>query len=449
MAFLIPSRQDIADAFIADYAAAQPDKNVARGSDPWRLSRVISAIAWMIMARLLGYSKQALPDTATGAALLRWGEGIYQFKKKGPAVSQGAAALHVTGTPGTTVTLGLELTSSDGTLFEVAGIAQVIGGGGSVDVDIASITPGLIANKLSGTALNFTSAPTGINAAASLVADMANGADNEDEEPYRARLLAHIGDPPEGGAVHDYIEWALRIPGASSAYVWQHRRGRGSIDVAVLGAGDGLQRVIADLTPYADYIESVRPGGVSDIKLIVTNSFDVIVQATIEIDTDAGYKWDWDDLGAGYLVTAVNSGTLTITVPTAPATVVAGARLTILGEERRVVSRSGDDLILDGWFTFNPNGEAIRGSGDLVVPVQSSIKALFRSLGPARSGFAGHSWDDSIRIAKLAAAATDVPGVVDMVLVAPLANVAPDQTILPPGSSVEFLTFGRAEVWKL
>jgi hypothetical protein len=99
MAFEIPSREEIHGEFIADYAGAQTDVNVSRGSDPYRLGRVISGIAWSILAKLLFYLKMALPDTAVGEFLLRWGI-IYDFLPKGPAGSARELSLEVSGTPG-------------------------------------------------------------------------------------------------------------------------------------------------------------------------------------------------------------------------------------------------------------------------------------------------------------------------------------------------------------
>src|SRR6187551_3500169 len=118
MAFTIPTREQIFAAFISDYAGAQPEKNVSRGSDPYRLGRVVSGVAWAVIAKLLYYVKQSLPDTAQGAFLDRWGK-VYDFPRLKPTSSSGASVLFVTGTVGNAVPAGSELAHADGTLYEV------------------------------------------------------------------------------------------------------------------------------------------------------------------------------------------------------------------------------------------------------------------------------------------------------------------------------------------
>jgi hypothetical protein len=275
-------------------------------------------------------------------------------------------------------------------------------------------------------------------------------------EVYRPRLLAHIGDPPSGGAVHDYQEWALTIPGAEAAYVWTHRRGRGTVDVAILGSGTGAARIPSDAVMSAvdEYIESTRPANVRDFLVLEVTEQSQDVEALIEID-DTIYAWDWDDAGVGYEVTAHNEGASTITVPTAPATVIAGKRITVLGEEALVTARVGDVLTLsfeddyDGdevtWFSFDPDGEDIRASGDLVKPAKNAVIALFNTLGPARSTYSRTAWIAELKRSKLFAAITDVTGIDDCTLTTPASNVVPVDDY---GETVPLLVPRYIKIWK-
>lgn len=455
MAFTVPSREQIFALFSSDYASAQPSKNISRGSDPYRLGRVISGTAWVIASKLLFFVKQMLPDTAEAEYLERWGT-VYSFPRLAAVGATGELALTVTGTPAAAVTVGSELSHADGTLYEVTSLAAVIGGGGDVEVSIAATSTGLATNKIAGETLTFTSPPTDVDALATLALPLTGGLDIESYDAYRVRLLAHIGDPPEGGAFHDYIEWALRITGNSSAYVWAHRRGMGTIDVAVLGPGTGAARVPNStvLGDTDDYIESVRPGNVRDWLLLETTTQTQDVECTIEID-ETLYAWDWDDAGVGYAISAPNEGASTITVTTAPASVVAGVRITVMGEEARVTDRTGNVLTLsfeddyDGnpvtWFTFTVTTQDIRASGDLVRPVRDAIMALFNTLGPARSDYAGTSWIAELKRSKLFGAITDVSGVDDAVLTTPATNVVPVDTY---GVTIPFLIPGYIKIWK-
>ncbi len=296
--------------------------------------------------------------------------------------------------------------------------------------------------------LTFTSPPAGITADAEIVVALDDGLDIESYDAYRERLLAHIGDPPEGGAIHDYQEWCLSIPGVTAAYVWAHRRGRGTIDVAVLGNGTGAARIpsAAVLAAVDEYIESVRPGNIRDFLVLTTETQDQDVEVEPE-DDDNGSSWDWDDEHTGYAITADDDGASTITVPTAPATVIAGKRITVLGEEALVTNRAGDVLTLsfeddyDGnevtWFTFGTaTGEDIRASGDLVKPIRNAVIALFNTLGPARSTWSETTWISELKRSKLFGAITDVPHCDDANLITPASNVVPVDLY---GDSVPFL----------
>ncbi len=456
MAFGISSREELFAIFRTDYAGAQPSKNVSRGSDPYRLGRVISGLAWSCVARLLFFVKIMLPDTAEAEWLERWG-GVYDFPRRLPVGSTGVLALRVTGTVGNAVPVDTPLEHEDGTQYKVTTVGAVVGGGGTVDVSVAATSKGLATNKIADEILTFTSPPTGITSAV-LVEDLENGLDIETLEEYRVRLLAHIGDPPEGGACHDYIEWAKTIDGVKDAYVWAHRRGAGTIDVAILGYGTGADRIVSsDVTSAVeDYIDSVRPGNVRDFVILTPEDQSQDVDVEIDID-ETKYKWDWDDLGTGYAISAHDSGAQTITVPSAPAAVIAGVRLTVLGEEAIVTNRTSDVLTLafeddyDGnavsWFTFTVSTQDIRASGDLVRPVRDAVTKLFNTFGPARSVYSEASWQAELRISKLYAAITDVTGVDDADINTPSASVDPEDTFELDGT-IPFLVPGNIKVWK-
>lgn len=452
---LIPTREELATAFLADYSLAQPDKNTARGSDPYRLGRVISGAIWNVLAKLLFVEKQRLPDTAEGAYLERWG-GVYDFPRLPASGSSRETCLRVAGTVGASVPEDSELTHADGTIYKTTTVGAVVGVSGYIDVDVEAVSLGFATNKAAGDVLSFTTPPPDIDGDATLILGLTGGLDIESFDAYRVRLLAHIGDPPEGGAIHDYLEWCLRIPGVVTAYVWAHRRGTGTIDVALLGFGTGEDRVVSgDISSAVDtYIEDARPGGARDFLILTVTPQVQNVTATLIIDENS-YGWDWDDEGVGYAITAADSGASTITVPTAPTSVVAGVRLQVLGEEARVTTRVGNVLTLafdddyDGdevtWFSFSPIGEDIRASGDLVRPAKESVLALFNSFGPARSRWSRTAWTSDLKLAKLNGAITDTPGIDDVDITIPATNIAP---VDPYDDTVPLLVPGYIQLLK-
>jgi uncharacterized phage protein gp47/JayE len=461
MGFNIPSRESLFNEGITDYRARFPEKDSTRGSDGWRLLRVVSGVAWSVAAKLLNFDKQRLFDTATGEFLARWG-GAYKFPKKGPSPSQAVESLEVVGTPGTAVPVDEELTHADGTLFKIASVGLALDDAGTALADVVSLTLGSSANKSAGETLTFSDPPAGITAEATLVADLTGGADNEDDEDFRPRLKDRVGDPPQGRAIADYYQDALKVPGVDYAFVYEHRRGLGTIDIAVLRKGNAAARLVADLSPVTAALNATRAAGMKDFKVltVVLQPQDIAVE--LEVD-ETTYKWDWDDAGVGYVITAYNSGAKTLTVPTAPASAIVGSRITVNGEEARIAARGGSVLTLEflppddatpapTWFSADPAAgtDVIRASGDLVVPMRAALIAEFAKLGPARGDgvtvYGATTWEDRLRLARIdAAAMRDTPGVVDMDVLTPTGNVTPIDTF---GDTVPLLVPGKIIVTK-
>ncbi len=457
MAFTVPKAKDLEKEALDTYQGLLPSKNVSRGSEPWVWAKVIAKVAWGILARLIDFDRQRLPDTATATNLQRWGS-VYKFTKLGPTSSQGALALRVSGAATTAVPQDSELAHSDGTLYKVTTAGAVVGGGGTVDVDVAAKSTGLATNKRTGETLTFTNPPAGITPAASLVKDLDGGTDNEGDEQYRPRLNDRIGDPPQGGAIADYSLNARSVPTLSiaTAYVYQHRRGLGTIDVAVLKSGSASARLVTDLTSVMNFVDSKRPAGMKDFKVLTVVVVTQDVTVDIEIDATT-YKWDWDDLGVGYTITAINAGTKTLTVPTAPtAAKVVGKRITVRGEEAKIVGVAGNDLTLDVWFSFAPTAgvDVIRASGDLVVPARNAIIGQIDVLGPARGNYGASVWEDTLRTAKLLGSIvptkpnTGITGIKDAVLITPLANVVPTDPVATNDAQINLLVPGNIAVRK-
>jgi uncharacterized phage protein gp47/JayE len=432
--FSIPTREQLFQAWQGDYQSAQPDKNTSRGSDPYRLGRVVSGTVWGILGKVKWVVDKILPDSTVDWIQDRWG-AIYNFPRKQPQGSTGTAALRVTGTIGNAVAVNAQLAHADGTLYHVSSASAVVGAGGYVDVDLVADSKGAATNKSAGEKLTFTGSPTpgpGIDADATLVLALSGGIDLETPDEYSPRLQQHIAEPQEGGSIADWQEWVLKQTGVKTAYEWAHRRGGGTMDVAALGPGTGAARVVSATVQTAidDYIESVRPGNVRDFLVLTTIPVTQDVRATVVIDDD--HKWDWNDAGVGYTITASDSTAKTITVPTAPAALIAGLRLQVNGEEARVTNRVGNVLTLtfdtdhDGnavsWFTFTVNTGVDTRSAPRATwcgPLKFAIIDLFNSVGPARSTWSETSWTDQLKLSKLFAAITDVAGVDDATVINP------------------------------
>ena len=166
------------------------------------------------------------------------------------------------------------LTRADGVQFIVTAGGN-LATSGSLTLPVVSVTDGKINNTEAGTDLAITSGVTSTSTTAPTCAVDGNGitlgADIEDIESYRARILFRKRNPPHGGAAADYVFWAGQVAGVS------FYADRPTVYVERLFAGPGTVRVFplmfdlysngipsaADVLRVHEYIETVRPAGAS------------------------------------------------------------------------------------------------------------------------------------------------------------------------------------------
>jgi uncharacterized phage protein gp47/JayE len=95
------------------------------------------------------------------------------------------------------------------------------------------------------------------------------GADLEDIESFRARILFRKRNPPHGGAPADYVMWAGEVAGVSfyldrpTVFVERQWQGPGTIRVFPLMYdlyANGIPQS-GDITRVQDFIETVAPAG--------------------------------------------------------------------------------------------------------------------------------------------------------------------------------------------
>jgi uncharacterized phage protein gp47/JayE len=136
-----------------------------------------------------------------------------------------------------------------------------------VAVPIRALDPGAIGNLEAGASLGLASPPAGVNAGATVVT-VTGGTDTENDDDLRMRVLQRIRQPPQGGAAHDYVRWALAVPGVTRAWCAPNEMGMGTVTVRVLydelrKDNDGWPNA-ADLAVATAYIDTVRPVAVKD-----------------------------------------------------------------------------------------------------------------------------------------------------------------------------------------
>lgn len=123
---------------------------------------------------------------------------------------------------------------------------------------------------------------------ASLVDLVTEGADVEETEHLRSRLLSALQNPSTSGNKQDYYNWAMSITGVGAAKVFPLADGAGTVKVVI--ANTSISAASTDLiTEVQTYIDSVRPIGAD---VTVASVVELPINITAGITMPSGYKLD-------------------------------------------------------------------------------------------------------------------------------------------------------------
>ena len=106
------------------------------------------------------------------------------------------------------------------------------------------------------------------------------GADRENDEELRLRVIQRWQNPGTGGSKGDYLSWALSIPGVMRARVFNPSAG--NVSVYIIGEGD--MDMLAEET--AAFIEERRPIGA---KVSVQPAEKVIINVSAKVQLKDGF----------------------------------------------------------------------------------------------------------------------------------------------------------------
>ena len=256
------------------------------------MSDAMGALCHLTLQFIDWLALQLLPDTAEHEWLDRHGD-IWLVNADGTTgrkvatLSSGVANLFAT-TPGTIIPMGTQLTSTASVGYETLQLAVATGPDVPIPVPIRALDPGSEGNMDPGSFLTVTTDnPTIVGQA--IVVNLDGGIDEETDDELRFRVLARIRQPPQGGAAHDYVVWALAVPGCTRAWVSPLEMGIGTVTVRVLfddlrADNDGWPELV-DLEQVTAYLDTVRPVAVKDFWVLapIKQRVDVLIR---HIDPD-------------------------------------------------------------------------------------------------------------------------------------------------------------------
>lgn len=249
MAIKRPTLPELIDRLAAEMESRLPGVLArARRSLAGVLVRVLAGALSALYQYFERLIQQAWPDQADEDYLpahgARWG-----VPRKLAEAATGP--LSVGGLVGYPLVAGTVFLRKDGARFTVD-TGVTIEEDGTAAVTITAADVGQAGNTVSGVEFRLASPVDGINSVAVASDAISGGADVEDIEAWRARILDRIRKAPHGGDPDDYVEWALEVPGVTRAWCTPSGNGAGTVVVRFVRDGDD------DLIPDAGEIDAVQ-----------------------------------------------------------------------------------------------------------------------------------------------------------------------------------------------
>jgi uncharacterized phage protein gp47/JayE len=179
-----------------------------------------------------------MPDTAIAPYSTRWG-ALKGASPNPPGAATGAANF-ANCLPNIDIPSETLLQLQPGIVFQTSADANTGSGGAVTNVPVAAVLPSVTSdgsewNCDAGASLTLVQAIGGIDGdSITVAADVSNGTAPETNAAFQARYLQLFRQPPQGGDLFDYVEWALEVPGVTRAWCQPLGMGPGTVVVYVM-----------------------------------------------------------------------------------------------------------------------------------------------------------------------------------------------------------------------
>jgi uncharacterized phage protein gp47/JayE len=239
--------------------------------------------------------RAVIPSTSFGGFLDDWAESL-KLARRDQAFAGGTVTF--TGLAGAVVATGQQVATTTGPdgepiTFQVDG-GGVIGVSGTLDLAVTAIAAGSAGNVQAGTVSVPQPAITDVVAVTNAVA-MTGGADVEDDEVLRDRVVEALGGDVGSGTSSDYQRMLKERPGVGFVVVRPVARGPGTVDAYITDLDNNpmpagaVAAAQADLDPVTGQGLGRAPIG-HDALVLTPAAFAVAVTAVIAHKT--GYTLD-------------------------------------------------------------------------------------------------------------------------------------------------------------
>ncbi|MFT4271273.1 MAG: baseplate J/gp47 family protein [Pantoea sp.] len=270
-------RSDILTRLAADSTLAE-----LRRTDAEVYSRVQAASVHTVYGYIDYLARNLLPDLCDEDWLIRHGN-MKRCPRK-DAVSASGYVRWDGVTADVSIEAGVTIQRDDLVSFTTTSEASV--SGGVLRVAVSCDASGTTGNTDDGVTMRLTSPINGLSSAG--VADtVQGGADIEDLEVWRARVIERWYYTPQGGADSDYEIWAKEVSGITRAWTRRHWAGTGTVGVMVANS-DLINPVPDDATVAAvqAYIEPLAPIAGTDVYVFAPVAHTVDFDIRLNPDTE-------------------------------------------------------------------------------------------------------------------------------------------------------------------
>lgn len=199
------------------------------------LATALAGVLWLVYRFGAWVYDQIFASSADDEALERIGAQYGIVRSAATAATITATA---TGTNGTIIPIST-LWQFDGIVYQQA--AAVTISTGTAAITATALVTGADTSREAGDEIQIVSPLAGVDDVATVTATTVSGTDVEDIETLRARIVARQQIRPQGGAIPDYVAWALEVPGIVKAFAFLDVPGY--VDVYPLVATTGAARI--------------------------------------------------------------------------------------------------------------------------------------------------------------------------------------------------------------
>jgi uncharacterized phage protein gp47/JayE len=251
MTFQRPTVSELVRRTRNDVVSRLSRDDVLRRDDAEVYARVMAGVAHGLYGNLSWLANQLIYDTAEAEFLERWAS-IWKIPRRPAAAATGTVTF--TMQAGAGVPEGTLLKALDDVQYQTTEDAAQDG-----TAQVECLIPSAAGNRMAGEILGMVSPIRGVHPDV-LAGTLSGGSNAESDDSLRERLLMRIQQQPQGGALHDYIAWALEVPGVTRVWPSPEEPETGFVTVRFVRDDDvDMIPSMDDVQKVYDHIDTLKP----------------------------------------------------------------------------------------------------------------------------------------------------------------------------------------------